>query len=83
MNTLKQGDTVPNFEVFDEQGNIIKLSDYKGKKLIIFFYPAASTPTCTVEACNLRDHYKELLHAGYEILGVSADTQKKTIKFYK
>ena len=81
MNTLKQGDTVPNFEVFDEQGNTIKLSDYKGKKLVVFFYPAASTPTCTVEACNLRDHYKELLDAGYEILGVSADTQKKQSNF--
>lgn len=83
MNTLKQGDTVPNFEVFDEQGNTIKLSDYKGKKLVVFFYPAASTPTCTVEACNLRDHYKELLDAGYEILGVSADTQKKQSNFKK
>ncbi|MBP0902497.1 thioredoxin-dependent thiol peroxidase [Mariniflexile gromovii] len=83
MNTLKQGDTVPNFEVFDEQGNIIKLSDYKGKKLVVFFYPAASTPTCTVEACNIRDHYKELLDAGYEILGVSADTQRKQSNFKK
>ncbi|MFG6686982.1 thioredoxin-dependent thiol peroxidase [Mariniflexile sp. HNIBRBA6329] len=83
MNTLKQGDIVPNFEVFDEQGNIIKLSDYKGKKLVVFFYPAASTPTCTVEACNLRDHYKELSDAGYEILGVSADTQRKQSNFKK
>jgi len=83
MNTLKQGDKVPNFEVFDEQGTIIKLSDYKGKKLVVFFYPAASTPTCTVEACNLRDHYKELADAGYEILGVSADTQKKQSNFKK
>ncbi|WP_372756433.1 thioredoxin-dependent thiol peroxidase [Mariniflexile sp.] len=81
MNTLKQGDQVPNFEVFDEQGNVVKLSDYKGKKLVVFFYPAASTPTCTVEACNIRDHYKELADAGYEILGVSADTQKKQSNF--
>lgn len=81
MNTLKQGDQVPNFEVFDEQGNVIKLADYKGKKLVVFFYPAASTPTCTVEACNIRDHYKELQDAGYSILGVSADTQKKQSNF--
>ena len=81
MNTLKQGDQVPNFEVRDEQGNTIKLTDYKGKKLVVFFYPAASTPTCTVEACNLRDHYKELADAGYELLGVSADTQKKQSNF--
>ena len=79
MNTLKQGDKVPNFEVFDEQGHIIKLSDFKGKKLVVFFYPAANTPTCTVEACNIRDYYKELTGAGYAILGVSADAQKKTI----
>lgn len=83
MNTLKQGDKVPNFEVFDEEGHLIKLSDYKGKKLIVFFYPAASTPTCTVEACNIRDHYKDLSDAGYEILGVSADTQKKQSNFKK
>jgi peroxiredoxin Q/BCP len=81
MNTLKQGDVVPNFEVFDEQGNVIKLSDYNGKKLIVFFYPAANTPTCTVEACNLSDNYKALTDAGYEILGVSADTQKKQSNF--
>lgn len=81
MNTLKQGDQVPNFEVFDEQGNLIRLTDYKGKKLVIFFYPRASTPTCTVEACNLRDHYLELSDAGYNILGVSADTQKKQSNF--
>lgn len=81
MNTLKQGDIVPNFEVFDEEGHLVKLSDYKGKKLVVFFYPAASTPTCTVEACNIRDHYKELTDAGYHILGVSADTQKKQSNF--
>ena len=83
MNTLKQGEKVPNFEVFDEQGQLIKLSDYQGKKLVVFFYPAASTPTCTVEACNIRDYYKELTDAGYSILGVSADTQKKQSNFKK
>ena len=83
MNTLKQGDAVPNFEVNDENGQLIKLADYKGKKWVVFFYPAASTPTCTVEACNIRDHYKELSNAGYEILGVSADTQKKQSNFKK
>ena len=81
MNTLKQGDAVPNFEVNDENGQLIKLADYKGKKWVVFFYPAASTPTCTVEACNIRDHYKELSDAGYEILGVSADTQMKQSNF--
>lgn len=81
MNTLKEGNKVPNFTTTDQDGNSISLSDYQGKKLVVFFYPAASTPTCTVEACNLRDHYKELQDAGYEILGVSADTEKKQTNF--
>ena len=81
MTTLKLGDKAPNFIAKDEQGKTISLSDYKGKKLVLFFYPAASTPTCTVEACNLRDHYSDLKNKGYEILGVSADTQKKQSNF--
>lgn len=83
MTTLKVGDKAPNFEAYDEQGNIVKLSDYKGKKLVVFFYPKANTPTCTVEACNLRDEYTVLQEQGYEILGVSADTQKKQSNFKK
>ena len=81
MNTLKEGNKVPNFTTTDQDGNTVSLSDYQGKKLVVFFYPAASTPTCTVEACNLRDHYKELQDAGYEILGVSADTERKQTNF--
>ncbi|MBC3759002.1 thioredoxin-dependent thiol peroxidase [Hyunsoonleella sp. SJ7] len=83
MNTLKVGDKAPNFEAFDEQGNTIKLTDYTGKKLVVFFYPKANTPTCTVEACNLRDEYAELKEKGYEILGVSADSQRKQSNFKK
>ena len=81
MTTLKVGDKAPNFEALDEQGNLVKLSDFKGKKLVVFFYPKANTPTCTVEACNLRDNYKTLKDAGYAILGVSADTQKRQSNF--
>ena len=81
MNTLKVGDKAPNFEINDQDGNSIKLSDYKGKKLVIFFYPKANTPGCTLEACNLSDHYSELQKQGYEILGVSADTEKKQSNF--
>lgn len=81
MNTLKQGDAVPNFSAKDEQGNTISLSDYKGKKLVVFFYPKASTPGCTVEACNLRDNYAALQAQGYELLGVSADSEKKQANF--
>jgi len=83
MKTLKSGDKVPNFTSTDQDGNSISFSDYAGKKLVVFFYPAASTPTCTVEACNLRDHYEELQSAGYEILGVSADTERKQKNFQK
>lgn len=81
MNTLKVGDKAPQFSAQDQDGNTITLDDYKGKKLIVFFYPAASTPGCTAEACNLTDNYAELQKQGYEILGVSADTQKKQANF--
>jgi peroxiredoxin Q/BCP len=81
MTKLKPGDKAPNFVSKDQNGNTVSLSDYKGKKLVVFFYPKANTPTCTVEACNLRDHYADLNAKGYEILGVSADTEKKQTNF--
>ena len=81
MNTLKIGDKVPNFTALDQDGNSISLSDYKGKQLIVFFYPKASTPGCTVEACNLRDNYDLLQEKGFELLGVSADSQKRQSNF--
>ncbi|MFA5298256.1 MAG: thioredoxin-dependent thiol peroxidase [Lutibacter sp.] len=81
MITLKIGDKAPNFEALDQQGNTIKLTDYKGKKLVLFFYPKASTPGCTMEACNLRDNYHSFLAKGYEVLGVSADSAKRQQNF--
>jgi peroxiredoxin Q/BCP len=78
---LKVGDKVPDFSAKDQDGNTINLSDYKGKKLVVFFYPKANTPGCTAEACNLRDNYKELQGEGYELLGVSADSEKKQSNF--
>jgi peroxiredoxin Q/BCP len=81
MTKLKVGDKAPNFNSIDEQGNSISLSDYKGKKLVLFFYPKASTPGCTVEACNLRDNYERFQSLGYEILGVSADSEKHQSNF--
>lgn len=81
MTTLKAGDSAPNFSVEDQDGKLHSLKDYKGKKLVIFFYPKASTPGCTAEACNLRDNYKMLQAQGYEILGVSADSQKRQTNF--
>ena len=81
MKTLKVGDKVPDFSVSDDRGNIQKLSNYKDQKLVIFFYPKANTPGCTLEACDLRDHYKELQDAGYSLLGVSADSEKVNVIF--
>ena len=83
MDTLQAGDTVPNFTVNDEAGNTVSLNDYKGKKLVVFFYPKASTPGCTAEACNLRDNYKQLQDEGYQLLGVSADSEKRQSNFKK
>ncbi len=81
MNTLKVGDKVPNFTSTDQDGNTIQLNDYQGKKLVVFFYPKASTPGCTVEACNLRDNFELLKEKGFELLGVSADNQKRQTNF--
>lgn len=81
MNTLQIGDTAPNFKSVDQAGNSISLADYKGKKLVLFFYPKASTPGCTVEACNLRDNYSRFTALGYDVLGVSADSAKRQSNF--
>lgn len=81
MTTLKEGDKAPEFEGVNQDGKKISLGDYKGKKLIIYFYPKDNTPGCTAQACNLRDNYKAMQKQGYEILGVSADTEKKHQNF--
>ncbi|MDX5585858.1 MAG: thioredoxin-dependent thiol peroxidase [Aureibaculum sp.] len=81
MTTLKVGDKAPEFAAKDNEGNIIKLIDYKGKKVVLFFYPKASTPGCTVEACNLRDNYARFINNGYDLLGVSADSAKRQQNF--
>jgi peroxiredoxin Q/BCP len=81
MKPLQVGEIVPPFSVSDDRGNTQQLSDYKGQKLVVFFYPKANTPGCTAEACDLRDHYKALQEAGYALLGVSADSEKKQRNF--
>ncbi len=81
MTTLKIGDKAPQFKATDQYGKTIELNDYKGKKVVLFFYPKASTPGCTVEACNLRDNYQSFQSKGYEILGVSADSEKRQLNF--
>ena len=83
MTTLEAGDKAPEFSVKDQDGKIRSLENYKGKKLVIFFYPKASTPGCTAEACNLRDNWESLQAQGYEILGVSADSERKQTNFKK
>ena len=81
MKPLKVGEIAPPFTVNDHLGNPQSLENHKGSKVVIFFYPKADTPGCTAEACDLRDHYKELKEAGYVLLGVSADTELKQKKF--
>ncbi|MEQ8811858.1 MAG: thioredoxin-dependent thiol peroxidase [Imperialibacter sp.] len=80
---LKAGNKAPDFEVSDQNGKTVKLSDFKGKKIVLYFYPQNNTPTCTVEACNLRDNYTTLKAKGYEVLGVSPDSAKKHTNFIK
>lgn len=83
MAELKEGEKAPLFEAKDQEGNIISLAAFKGKKVVLYFYPKDETPGCTAEACNLRDNYMALKKAGYEILGVSPDNEVSHIKFKK
>lgn len=78
---LKIGQKAPDFKAKDQDGKTVSLADYKGKKLVLYFYPRDNTPGCTAEACNLRDNYKALQKKGYEILGVSTDSEKSHQKF--
>ena len=80
---LKEGDKAPDFNIKDQTGKNVSLKDFKGKKLILYFYPKDDTPTCTTEACNLRDNFSAFKKKGYAVLGVSADDEKKHNKFIK
>lgn len=79
--SLKSGDKAPDFSGIDQFGNLVSLKSFKGKKLVIFFYPKDNTPACTVQACNLRDNYLIFKNKGCEIVGVSADDEKSHKKF--
>nr|WP_315155043.1 thioredoxin-dependent thiol peroxidase [uncultured Flavobacterium sp.] len=81
MTTLQKGDQAPSFSGVDQDGKTHQLADYAGKKLVVFFYPKASTPGCTAEACDLRDNYARFEAQNYALLGVSADSAKAQAKF--
>ena len=81
MTTLKEGTKAPAFKGVDQDGNFISLSDFKGKKVVLYFYPHDGTPGCTAQACNLRDNYAQLINSGFQIIGISTDTVKSHKKF--
>ena len=81
MTHLKEGDKAPNFSGVDQNWSAHTLADYKGKKLVVFFYPKANTPGCTAEACDLRDNFERFQTNNYALLGVSADSQNAQLKF--
>ena len=78
---MNVGDKAPEILGINEKGEEIRLSNYKGKKLVLYFYPKDSTSGCTAQACNLRDNYNALRQAGYEVVGVSVDSEKSHLKF--
>lgn len=78
---LQKGTKAPDFAGYDENGNMVRLGDFAGKKLVLYFYPKDSTPGCTAEACDLRDNYERFLAAGYAVLGVSKDSLASHRKF--
>ncbi len=81
MAILKEGDKAPNFSGVDQNGESLSLDMYKGKKVILYFYPKDNTPGCTDEACNLRDNYNDLLEKGLDVIGVSPDSEASHKKF--
>jgi len=81
MAVLKEGSKAPAFKAPDQNGNMVSLSDFKGKKLILYFYPKDDTPGCTSQACNLKDNYSTLIKKGFQVVGVSVDSVKSHKKF--
>ena len=78
---LEVGVNAPDFEVADQEGKLIRLSDFRGKKVVLYFYPKDNTPGCTAQACNLRDNYELLQKQGFVVLGVSSDSEKSHQRF--
>lgn len=81
MTTLQIGDKAPDFSCIDQNNNLIQLSNFKGKKIVLFFYPKASTPGCTAQACDLQNNLDRFIAQNYQVIGVSADSQKRQLNF--
>ena len=81
MSKLKEGDKAPAIDAVDQNGEKITLEEYRGKKVVLYFYPKDNTPGCTAESCDLRDNYSKFVEQGFEIIGVSADSEKSHTKF--
>ena len=81
MTTLTEGAKAPAFKGKDQDGNMVSLADFKGKKIVLYFYPEDDTPTCTVQACNLRDNFSLLKQNGFTVIGISPDDEKSHEKF--
>jgi peroxiredoxin Q/BCP len=81
MRELKEGDLAPAIQAVDQNGELITLDEYRGKKIVLYFYPKDNTPGCTAEACDLRDNYSQFIEKGFEVIGVSADSEKSHQKF--
>ena len=81
MGYLNKGTEAPSFEGINQDGKTIRLKDFKGKKVILYFYPKDDTPGCTAEACNLRDNYQSWINKGFEVIGISPDSEKSHKKF--
>jgi thioredoxin-dependent peroxiredoxin len=80
---INQGDTAPDFELPDQDGRMVKLSDFRGQPVVVYFYPKADTPGCTVQACGVRDHRADYAKVGSVVLGISPDPVKKVKKFHE
>lgn len=83
MSKLKEGDPAPAIHAVDQQGEKITLEEYRGKKVVLYFYPKDNTPGCTAEACDLRDNYARFISQGFEVIGVSADSEKSHQNFIR
>ena len=81
MTTPREGDAAPSFALLDQRGETVRLEDYRGRKLLVYFYPEADTPGCTVQSCDLRDHRQDLAGTGLDVVGISPDRPEKQLAF--